>query len=531
MIRVFSLFSGIGAFEKALKRQNINYELVNYCELDKYASKAYSLIHNESENKNLGDITKINEKELSDFDLMTWGFPCTDISVAGKQKGFIDESGNITRSGLYYEGLRILQYKKPKYSIIENVKALTQKKFEREFKQIFSDLENAGYNNYYKILNAKDYGIPQNRERIFIISIRKDIDNLTFSFSEGFDNGIRLKDILQTEVDEKYYISQEKTDKLITQLKNKDINNLCINTKMQELQIREDGLCCTLISFMYKEPPQVIKVGNTNPSENGMNGNVYSDEGIAPTITTNKGEGNKILQVGMLDIKGNELVRRVYNPEGLSPTLNTMGGGNRQPKILEDFYANRNVREYDEYCPTLRADRQGLKVVQDCSTHTRNYIDQPEQLEIRNDELSNSVTTVQKDSMAFETHIEDKEAIENISSEYQFAKDKCMRYYNKNGYLPEMFNPYNQAEITNIAPKQTTSCNRSCSSATVLIKDMYYRIRKLTPLECFRLMGFDDNDYYILKDNKISDSQIYKMAGNSIVVNVLENIFIKLFKN
>jgi len=117
-LKVLSLFSGIGAFEKALKRIGISYELVNYCEIDKYAAKAYSLIHNESEDKNLGDITKVDETTLPDFDLMTWGFPCTDISVAGKQKGFIDENGNQTRSGLYYEGLRILQEKKPKYSIM-----------------------------------------------------------------------------------------------------------------------------------------------------------------------------------------------------------------------------------------------------------------------------------------------------------------------------------------------------------------------------------------------------------------------------
>lgn len=124
MLRTLSLFSGIGAFEKALKRQNIKYELINYCEVNKYAARAYSLIHNEPEDKNLGDITKVDETKLADFDLMTWGFPCQDISIAGKQKGIVKGE---TRSGLYYEGLRILQYKKPKYSIIENVKALTQK--------------------------------------------------------------------------------------------------------------------------------------------------------------------------------------------------------------------------------------------------------------------------------------------------------------------------------------------------------------------------------------------------------------------
>lgn len=128
----------------------MKWELINYCEFDKYAAKAYSAIHNVNENQNLGDITKVNAKDLQDFDLMTWGFPCTDISICGKQKGLIDNQGNQTRSGLYYEGLRILKEKKPKVSIIENVKALTSKKFKKEFEMILSDLEKIGYNNHFR---------------------------------------------------------------------------------------------------------------------------------------------------------------------------------------------------------------------------------------------------------------------------------------------------------------------------------------------------------------------------------------------
>lgn len=167
------------------------------------------MIHDVNPNLNLGDITQVDEKKLNDFDLMTWGFPCTDLSAAGRQKGFIDENGNKTRSGMYYEGIRILREKKPKLSIIENVKALTSKKFAKEFQMILDDLDEAGYNTYYKILNAKDYGIPQNRERVFIISIRKDIDNGKFKFPDPKPLKIRLKDLLDDEVDEKYYLSKK----------------------------------------------------------------------------------------------------------------------------------------------------------------------------------------------------------------------------------------------------------------------------------------------------------------------------------
>lgn len=163
-VKILSLFSGIGAFEKALTRLNIRYEVVNYCEIDKYASKAYSLIHNISEDKNLGDVTKIDETQLPDFHIMAWGFPCQDISTAGKQRGIIEGE---TKSGLYYEGLKILKSKKPPISIIENVKALTSKKFKQTFAKILNDLEEIGYKNYWKVLNAKDYGIPQNRESFY----------------------------------------------------------------------------------------------------------------------------------------------------------------------------------------------------------------------------------------------------------------------------------------------------------------------------------------------------------------------------
>lgn len=176
MLNYLSLFSGIGAPEKALTNLDIPYRLVNYCEIDKYASKSYAAVHGVSEDLNLWDVTKITKDSIKErIDLITYGFPCQDLSNAGKQRGFVDENGNRTRSGLFFEALRIIKDYKPKYAIAENVKALTSKKFEKEFKTVLDSLEEAGYDNYWKVLNAKDYGVPQNRERVFIISIRKDI--------------------------------------------------------------------------------------------------------------------------------------------------------------------------------------------------------------------------------------------------------------------------------------------------------------------------------------------------------------------
>lgn len=219
MIKYLSLFSGIGAFESALRNLNIDYELVGFSEIDKYAVKSYCAIHNISEDKNLGDITKIDETKLpSDIDLLTYGFPCQDISIAGKQKGFYNQDGSVTRSGLFFDALRLIQATKPKIAIAENVKNLVSKKFKNEFEVVLSSLEQAGYNNYYKVLNSKDYGIPQNRERVFIISIRKDIDTGIFEFPKPYELTLKSKDLLEPSVDEKYYIDTPKAKELIEKL-------------------------------------------------------------------------------------------------------------------------------------------------------------------------------------------------------------------------------------------------------------------------------------------------------------------------
>ena len=212
MLKYLSLFSGIGAFESALTNLGVNYEVVNYCEIDKYASKSYSAIHGVPETKNLWDITKVNVFNLpkpNEIDLVTYGFPCQDISLAGKQKGLFNDDGSLTRSGLFFEALKVIEYCKPKVAIAENVKNLTSKKFAKQFETVLKSLEDAGYNNYWKVLNAKDYGIPQNRERVFIVSIRKDVDTEVFEFPKPYSLEKRLKDFLEPHVDEKYYLSDK----------------------------------------------------------------------------------------------------------------------------------------------------------------------------------------------------------------------------------------------------------------------------------------------------------------------------------
>jgi len=289
LIKLRTLFSGIGSPEIALRELGIDYEVMDFCEIDKYAAKSYSAVHGVDESKNLGDVTKVWGRNLPYADLMVWGFPCQDISVAGKQRGIQE---GATRSGLYYEGFRILKETMPKYSIIENVKNLVGKKFKENFNSMLEDIESIGYNNYWKVLNAKDYGIPQNRERVFIISIRKDVDNGKFTFPEGFDNGLRLKDLLEDEVDEKYYISQEKTEKLISQIKDKEISNSIRCGGHGSIDRHQWDMVCVQLGSFDKE----------DINDNERQRRVYSDEGVSPTILA-RTDNEKILTVERTPLK------------------------------------------------------------------------------------------------------------------------------------------------------------------------------------------------------------------------------------
>lgn len=254
VVKYLSLFSGIGAFEKALERLKIPYELVGYCEIDPFASKAYSLLHGVPESMNFGDITKLNENSLPDnIDLITYGFPCQDISIAGLQKGLVDESGQKTRSGLFFDALRIIEHTQPQVAIAENVKNLTSKKFSKQFETVLNSLNEAGYNNYYRVLNAIDYEIPQNRERILIVSIRKDIDTGIFEFPESVELKKCLGDLLESEVPKKYFLTPEKL---------KSIEYSSFN-QVSSATIQEwGGICNTLLARDYKDPKCVRMVKN-----------------------------------------------------------------------------------------------------------------------------------------------------------------------------------------------------------------------------------------------------------------------------
>lgn len=393
-LRVLSLFSGIGAFEKALLKLGVPFTIEAYSEIDKYASRVYSYIHNIREEDNLGDISKVDPSSIPDVDLVTYGFPCQDISTAGKGAG-INEG---TRSGLLYHAIKIIEAKKPAYAIAENVKNLIGKKHRKDFDKLLIDLDKLGYINYWKVLNSNKFGIPQSRERVFVISIRKDIDQ-GFQFPKEYFNDLKLADLLEKEVDEAFFINEKKTQLLLDDF---EPASMCQKTEEKEV-------------YPYLTP-EIITKGQNGRRFRGREGDMYtltSKDRHGIVFNTGKrregslgvnqqkeykthGQRTGIIEIGKLNMKGFESTKRVYSPQGISPTLVTKN----PPKIP------------------------------------------------------------------------------------------------------------------------------------------VYRVRKLTPLECWRLMGFDDIDFYRAKyvlnktfyqGRERSDSQLYKMAGNSIVVNVLVEIMRNLF--
>lgn len=496
------------------------WELVNFCEFDKYAVKSYCAIHNVDESLNLGDITKIDEHNISPFNMICGGSPCQDFSVAGKQKGSVwtckdceheynpltvhwserDKcpecgSNNIekTRSSLLVEYLRVIRANKPNFGMYENVKNIVGKQFkETTFKLFTDELEEYGYNVYWKVLNAKDYGIPQNRERVYLIFIKKELDNGKFKYPDPFDNGIRLKDILESEVDEKFYISENKVQKFI--------QTLCINKSDEE-----------------SNTPKFI--GNVNRPDfgTGYAGGVWDSNNISPTLTTMQGGGRQPhIITSLVSNKGEKFEREIDVANTLLARDYKGFGNQAMNAIIENFnnkvairqatkkgyieceiggvadlsYPNSKTRrgrvqDGGNICPTLTATETDI-----CRIESVNEFDnRPKERFFR---------------QALDT-------FNDSDAEYGNTIDAFNKRVNKSGYSPTL----------------TTRPEGFKTAILPVTNDI--RIRKLTPKECFRLMGFSDENFEAA-ENVVSNSQLYKQAGNSIVVDVLYYILVELYK-
>ncbi len=355
-MKFLDLFAGIGGFR--LGMESAGHECVGFCEIDKFARASYQAIHDTKGELELHDITTVSDefiRGIGRVDIICGGFPCQAFSIAGNRRGFED-----TRGTLFFEIARFASILRPKYLFLENVKGLLNHENGITFETIISTLDELGYNVEWQVLNSKDFGVPQNRERVFII---------------GHSRRYRSRFLFPLSGENQPTSSQS-----------------------------------------------VIKIGNVNPSGNGMNGEVYQADGLAPTLTTNKGEGQKIAiksntikQFGVLQPNFNQC-GVVYETDGIAPTIRAYQGGGLEPKIIQRGHGYNQGGEHD-IAPAL---------------------------------TSNS--------------------------------------YHENNHLSDGF-----------------------------------RIRKLTPRECWRLQGFPDWAFDKAQEVN-SNSQLYKQAGNSVTVNVIEAI-------
>lgn len=295
-LRVFTSFSGYDSQLMALRDIGANYECVGWSEIDRWAIKAHNAVFPELADRNYGDITKIDWNAVPDFDLFTYSFPCTDISSAGEQKGFEEDSG--TRSSLLWECRRPIAAKRPKFLLMENVKALVSDKYRPLFLKWESWLRSLDYVNYTEILNAKDYGVPQNRERVFMLSI---LNGCWYEFPHPVWLEKRLKDVLELEVDEKYFLNERG----INYVKKKLGKYTAINGEVA-MCLTAKGCANWTGTFISDKS---IQIGATKETDwNRQQYRVYDPTGISPTITTKSGGGlePKILMRGRGFNKGGE---------------------------------------------------------------------------------------------------------------------------------------------------------------------------------------------------------------------------------
>ena len=383
-MKFLDLFAGIGGFR--LGMESAGHECVGFCEIDKFARASYKAIHDTKGEIELHDITTVSDefiRRIGRVDIICGGFPCQAFSIAGNRRGFED-----TRGTLFFEIARFASILRPKYLFLENVKGLLNHENGITFETIISTLDELGYNVEWQVLNSKDFGVPQNRERVFIIGhFRGECTRRIFPLSS--------------------------TGRQVDKHQEQSTNTL--TTKYPNSQ----GVGSYIIE---SESQKVKSIGNIHPSGNGMNGEVYQADGLAPTLTTNKGEGQKIAiksntikQFGVLQPNFNQC-GVVYETDGIAPTIRAYQGGGLEPKIIQRGHGYNQGGEHD-IAPTL---------------------------------TSNS--------------------------------------YQENNHLSDGF-----------------------------------RIRKLTPRECWRLQGFPDWAFDKAQEVN-SNSQLYKQAGNSVTVNVIAAI-------
>lgn len=512
---------------------------------------------------------------------------CQDFSLAGLQKG--GDKGTNTRSSLMWNTIDIVKETKPKVVVWENVKNLLSKKHRHNFDSYLQIMEELGYNNYYEVLNAKNYGIPQNRERVYTISIRKDIDDGTFEFPKPFKLELKLKDLLEENVDEKYFLSDKMIQYIVANNEKWSGNNnknLINKSIASTINTGEGCRRCDASNYVAEGLPEDIDIKEAGRQDGYRQPCIFIKEKTKKGyVEAHEGDG--------VYINRPHQKRGVVQKDKIQTI--TCNGNNVGVVVLGNYSPSGHnasrVVDSEGIAPTVMENHGTVTATVVAAAQRGRGNPTKQQLEVSDREIANCITTVQKDSMVAintlwtETQAKmitkDGDVKRYINSDVvdKFDEGDCADIsfpngYNKGnrvfkGYSPTLndattkssfivkvkdklgneislkSSPKNlvqtieQNELPINEVRNMDLYNRNLTENSTTLRDGVHneqrlwdglRIRKLTPKECFRLMGFEDKDVDILIENNISNSQLYKMAGNSIVVDVLYYIFKQLYK-
>ena len=529
-VRLIELFAGIGSQAKAMRNLGIDFEHWFVCEFDKYAIQAYNAVHNT--NFNTSDVTKITAKDLNITDtehftyLLTYSFPCQDLSNAGKGRGM--EKGSGTRSGLLWEVERLLNEctELPQVLLMENVPQVHSTKNKEHFDQWIAFLESKGYSNHWADLNAKDYGIPQSRNRCYMVSI---LGDYSFEFPEPIPLELRLGDMLEREVDEKYYLSDAAIEgRSKSSFRQYNLEKSLINGK---------DVHPTILARYEGSPTLIDETLKRDVCNRAIEANLVTPYDIIDPSYSNS---------RLHEIENGEIKTMNSENNQIANTLTTSASNfgvcvpatdDRQPFLTADDdsvivreatkigYAIAHEGDsinLEQPNSQTRRGRVGKSVAQTLTTSPQQAVVEPRVVGGIGEKKSNGGTQWYQHDRIYDDSLATC-VMTNRNPYYAIKDPKIIREepLEREGWHDHA------KEVLSVEGLCRTLCAQSNNTLTKIKEPQSLRIRKLTPKECWRLMGFDDEDFE--KAEKVcSNSQLYKQAGNSIVVNVLMAIFKEL---
>lgn len=487
-IKVFEAFAGYGSQSLALERlkrhfPEFDYKVVGISDIDKYVVTAYNALHGDV--PNYGDISKIDWNKVPDFDLFTYSFPCTNLSNAGKQEGC--EEGSGTASSLLWECRKAIVAKHPRYLLMENVKALVSLKFLPYFLKWQSELVSYGYSNFARVLNAKNFGVPQNRERIFMVSI---LDRqATYHFPEPFPLDRRIKDILEEDVDDRYFLSEKLTKIVLSDGKNGFRGGMGVCTENDDTAPTINAMCYKIqrsnCFIKYPSDKTICLNSKVDGEQPSLEHRVYDSGGIPTAITPG-------------------FMQRVLVSDGGRYGNKRINSLVESGKIPVD-----EVAFLDVYNQSVHTDVTGT-ITTGVDYRNHSIISMPQILAPRRNEYGKSVR---------------KEYENGQLNESRHKMTDCGMGGGQTPMIVQTARGFNKGGLHEVSPAISAN-SWECNN---FLKENDFKIRKLTPRECLRLMDVDDADIDRMFSAGLSNTQLYKMAGNSIVVNVPYHIFRKMF--